>query len=93
MTTNTIHLVLTYVENDPETYVEAFETKSQAIQSVLDGIKSYWEENHLEDDICEDDMKALEREFTEAKAALEERGVWKDADGNTYVHKETEINR
>lgn len=93
MTTSTIHLVLTYVENDPETYVEAFETKSQAIQSVLDGIKSRWEENHWEDGIDEEDRRVLERETAQAKAALEEKGVWKDADGNTYVHKETEIHR
>ena len=85
-----IHVLLTYVDDDPETYVHLFTSKKAVEDYVVDGIKRYWEEWRRDADYVEGYESAVDRDVQDARKCLREYGQWYDGQGNTYVYDEKE---
>ena len=87
-----IHVLLTYVDDDSETYCKLFRTREGLMQYVLKGIREDWEELHHEDiGDGEDAERELEARLDDAEKHLVQNGVWNAGDGITYVYDEQEV--
>ena len=83
-----VHVLLTIVPDDNETYVNLFTTKQGVSDYVKDNIRQMWEEMHWEEDVADEDRNDLYRTQEEAEKALCEKGVWVDPDGVVYRYDE-----
>ena len=90
MEKKTVHVLLTYVLDDKETYCNLFTSKQAVVDYVLDGIKRDYLDIYGEK--MDDETKAdMETDLADAKKSLDTRGYWRDANENEYVYDEKEF--
>ena len=78
-------VVLTYCDGDDETHVHLYHTREAAIDCIV--------EDAVDDlgNLPEHDRRDPKELAEEARKSLEEKGYWKDGEGNTYVLEEKEF--
>lgn len=89
MEKKTVHVLLTYVLDDKETYCNLFTSKQAVVDYVLDGIKTDYLDVYGEN-MDADTKRDFDEELADAKNSLDTRGYWRDADGTEYVYDEKE---
>lgn len=87
----TIHVLLTYCDDDDETYCHLFRTKEAVLEYLRDIIRGWYDEECRTPDYP-DWKKDMDKELAEMEKAMNENGYWRDGgDEITYVYSEKEF--
>ena len=88
----TVHVLLHYVPDDNETYCRVFSSREAVVKSLRETITQDWEDEHYTgEEASEEDKEWLAKEIADMEKSMNERGYWRDVDGNEYVYDEKEV--
>ena len=84
----TVFVLLVYADGEDTCTPHVFRSMEALKKFVEDGIRQDYNNTYEMD--CKDTAR-MEEEIASMKAALDERGGWRDSQGNSYYCEEREI--